>query len=288
MAARINNPWLLDEGCANFIRNWMVKMQNDANHNDNAGLFDDVVSPEEIRRESLNREWSAISRSAYWVGAVLLGSFLVGLINAAPPRLLDPAWQLNLIGLLLGSGAMALIGALLICLARLFNLSDSQLQKRVQLVRKLAVWVALGWLLLIPLQLFLGVRLINSKGSEEIQQIQSLERIAKAVRDSNSEFELREALAQVPNQPPLPPLTVPLPVAKANLLAQFQKTVNTAKNNQEQGSSNRLQVWIKEAFRNSLQSVLLSLGFMAIGKDRFIEDFTKKPGQRGGIRRRFR
>ena len=287
MAARINNPWLLGEGCAKLIRDWMEKMQNDAGFNDNAGLFDDVVSAEDIRKESLNREWSAISRSAYWVGVVLLGSFLVGLINAAPPRLLDPTWLLNLVGLLLSSGTIALIGALLICLARLFNLSNSKLQKRAQFVRKLAVWVALGWLLLIPLQLFLGVRLINSKGSEEIQQIQSLERIAKAVRDANSEFELRQALAQVPNQPPLPPLTVPLPVAKANLLAQFQKTVNTAKNNQEQGSSTRLQIWLKEAFRNSLQSLLLSLGFIAIGKDRFIEDFTTKPGLRGA-RRRFR
>jgi hypothetical protein len=260
-------------------------VQNDAELFGNAGFLEDVVSQDEIRKETLIREWSAVSRYAYWVGVVLLGSFLVGLINAAPPRLLDPAWQLNLIGLLLGSGGIALIGALLICLARLFNLSDSKLQKRAQFVRNAATWVAIGWLLLIPLQLFLGVRLINSKSGEEIQQIQSLERIAKAVRDANSEFELRQAMAQIPNQPPLPPLTVPLTVAKSNLLAQFQKTVNTAKNNQDLGSSNRLQVWMKEAFRNSLQSLLLSLGFLAIGKDKFIENFSIPEGQRRARRR---
>ena len=239
-----------------------------------AGFIDDVVTQDDIRKESSAREWSLASRYAYWIGLVLLGSFLVGLINAAPPRLLDPAWQLNLIGLLLGSGVIALIGALLICLAKAFNPGDSQIQKRSHLVRTLAKWVALGWLLLIPLQLFLGVRLINSQGSTEIEQIRSLERVAKAVRDSNSEFELRQAMAQVPNQPPLPPLTVPLSVAKANLLAQFQKTINTAKNNQEQGSSNRLQTWLKEAFRNTLQSLLLTLGFLALGKERFLDQVS--------------
>ena len=249
------------------------------------GSPDDVVTQEAIRKESQAKEWSAAARYAFWVGIVLLGSFLAGLINAAPPRLADPAWQLNLVGLLLGSGGLALIGALLICLARVFDQTDRQLQNRAQLVRTLATWVALGWLLLIPLQLFVGARLINSQGRSELDQIQSIERVAKAVRDANSEFELRQALAQVPNQPPLPPLTVPLPVAKANLLAQLQKTVNTAKNNQDLGSSNRLQIWLKEAFRNCVQSLLLSVGFLAIGKHRFLEDFSKRQAQRGFRRR---
>lgn len=251
------------------------------------GLFDDVVTPDEIRKEGIAREWASGARYTYWVGLALLGSFLTGLINALPPRLLDPAWQLNLIGLLLSSGGIALIGALLICLARVFDQNDRQIQKRAQLVRNLATWVALGWLLLIPLQLFLGVRLINSQGSSELGQIEAIERVAKAVRDANSEFELRKAMAQVPNQPPLPPLTVPLPVAKANLLAQFQKTINTAKNNQDLGSSNRLQIWLKEAFRNSLQSLMLTMGFLAIGKHGLLDDFSKRQAQ-GGFRRRSR
>ncbi len=101
---------------------------------------------------------------------------------------------------------MALIGSLLLCLARVFNQSDRQIQNRALLVRKLATWVALGWLLLIPLQLFLGVRLINSQSSSELEQIQAFERVAKAVRDANSELELRQAMAQ---EPPFPPHGAP-------------------------------------------------------------------------------
>lgn len=257
----------------------------DAELFEGGGLFDEAAIPDDIRKEGSTREWAAGARYTFWVGVVLLGSFLTSLINAAPPRLADPTWQLNVIGLLLGSGGMALIGSLLLCLARVFNQSDRQIQNRALLVRKLATWVALGWLLLIPLQLFLGVRLINSQGSSELEQIRGIERVAKAVRDANSELELRQAMAQVPNQPPLPTLTVPLPVAKANLLAQFQKTINTAKNNQDQGSSNRLQIWLKEAFRNSIQSLLLALGFLALGKHRLLEDSSKSQAEEGFRRR---
>lgn len=242
----------------------------DAELFESSGLFDDVATPEDIRKEGSTREWAAGARYTFWVGVVLLGSFLTGLINAAPPRLADPAWQLNLIGLLLGSGGMALIGSLLICLARVFDQSDRQIQNRALLVRKLATWVALGWLLLIPLQLFIGVRLINSQARQEVTQIQNLEGIARAVRNATSEDDLRAALAKVPNQPPLPRLTIPLEIAKANLLAQFQKTINAAENRQKDGSSNRWQTWMREALRNSLQSLLLGVGFLAIGKNRVL------------------
>jgi hypothetical protein len=153
-------------------------------------------------------------------------------------------------------------------------------------VRRLATWVALGWFLLIPLQLFVGVRLLNSKGKTELEQIQAFERIAKAVKEARSEFELRQALAQLPNQPPLPRITVPLSVAKSNVMAQFEKTINTAKNNQEQGSSDRLQLWLKEVFRNTLQSLALALGFLALGKPRLIENTFNIQARRDWARRR--
>lgn len=254
---------------------------NDADLLESTGLFGNVATPDEVENDGSFQEWAAGARCSYWVGVVLLGTFLTGFINAAPARVTDPAWQLNLIGLLLASGSIALIGTLLICLARTFNQSDRKLLNRAQLMRKLAPWVALGWLLLIPLQLFLGVRLINSQASTERDQLQILQRTASDVRNANSEMALRSALAQLPNEPPPPRLTVPLEVAKANVLAQFQKTINAAKNNLDQRNTARWETWVKEAFRNSLQSLLLSMGFLAIGKNRHFPHSPEKRSRRG-------
>lgn len=245
-------------------------MATDVEGTGDVGLFGATVNPDDVENEAISKDWADGARITYWVGMVLLGTFLVGLLNAVPARFTDPSWQLNLISLILGNGGISLLGALLICIARLFNRKDQDIASRSRLVRTLATWVALGWLLLIPLQLFISVRLINSQARQEVTQIQNLEGIARAVRNATSEDDLRAALAKVPNQPPLPRLTIPLEIAKANLLAQFQKTINAAENRQKDGSSNRWQTWMREAFRNSLQSLILGVGFLAIGKNRVL------------------
>lgn len=246
-------------------------MQPDTELLGDTSFLDETVGKEDIHKETLAREWADGARYIHWVGLVLLGSFLVSLINATPIRIAEGPWQLNLIGILLNNGGIALLGSLLICVARLFNLNDRQVKSRSLLIRTLASWVALGWLLLIPLQLFVGVRLINTQVGTEIDQVKRLERVAREVRNANTELELRTALAQLPNQAPLPPITVPLEVAKSNLLAQFQKSINGAKNKLDDLNSNRWQTWMKEVFRNSLQSLLFSIGFLAIGKNRALD-----------------
>ncbi|MEB3335486.1 MAG: hypothetical protein VKP70_10940 [Cyanobacteriota bacterium] len=249
----------------------MNKVQPNSELLGGAGAQNEVVSKEEVQNEVQAREWSDGARYIHWVGLVLLGSFLLTLINALPPRFGDSTWQLRLIGILLNNGMIALLGALLICLARLFNLNDRQVKSRALLVRTLASWVALGWLLLIPLQLFIGARLINNQINSAIDDVQRLERAAREVRNANNELEIRSAMARLPNMPPLPPFTVPLEVAKSNLLTQFQKSINTAKAKLDEFNSNRWQNWLREAFRNSLQSLFLSIGFLAIGKNRLPE-----------------
>lgn len=225
------------------------------------------MSSEELLNEKRGA-WADAARYTHWVGIAFLGSFLVPLINAIPPKFTDTSWQLTLISLVISNGGLALLGALFICLAGIFNSADRQIQKRLLRVRSLASWIALGWLLLIPLQLFLGVRLINSQISTEIEQINTFERITRAVRNSNTESQLRAIVAQVPNTPPLPRLTVPLEVAKANLLDRFQTIINTAKNKQQDRSSKRWQTWITQAIRNTLQCIVYVIGFLAIGKNR--------------------
>lgn len=237
-------------------------------------FFGQEVNEEEVRRENRSREWADGARYIHWVGIVFLGVFLLSFLNAFPGRVNDLNWQLNLISLLMAGGAGSLLGSLLICVARLFNFSDRQIQNRALLVRTLASWVAIGWLLLIPLQLYLGVRLISSQSSKEINEIKTFESIARSVRNSTTEDELRAAMARVPNQPPLPRLSLPLEIAKANLLAQFQKNINSFKNRQEENSSKRWQTWMKELVRNTAQCSLLCIGYLALGKNRLFSTST--------------
>jgi hypothetical protein len=244
-----------------------------------------LINDAEVLEERRLREWSDGARVIHWVGIVLLGAFFVPLFNAIPPRWSDPRWQLSLVTILMSNGVNALLGALLLCVAPLFNSADGQIRKRSLLVRTLASWVAVGWLLLIPLQIFLGVRLINAQVSDELGQIQSIERTTRAVANSTNELELQAALAQIPNQPPLPRLTIPLEQAKSNLIAQLQRNINASKNRQQEASSARWQTWLKEVIRNSVMSVLLATGFLAIGKNRQFVPPTASQSNRRRSRR---
>lgn len=231
-------------------------------------LLVDSGSQAELLNERRLKERADAARFTFWVGVTLFGIYLLPLINLAPARFGDPAWQLNVITLLMSNGVWAMVGALLICLARLLNQGDRMIRNRALLVRNLASWVALGWLLLIPLQLFLSMRLINTLAGRELSEIQNVQRVSRLISSANTEEDVRAALSRIPNQQPLPRLTVSLDVAKTNILGQMQRNINAAKNRQEQRASLRWQTWLKEAFRNTLQCGLLAIGFLAIGKKR--------------------
>ncbi len=231
-------------------------------------LLADSFSEADLSNERRLKERGDAARFTFWVGVSLVGVFLLPLINLAPARFTDPAWQLNLISLLMSNGVWSLVGALLICLSRLLNQNDRMIRNRALQIRNLASWVALGWVLLIPLQLFLSTRLINTLSGREIGEIQNVQRVSRLISRANSEDDLRAALTQIPNQSPMPRLTVSLDVAKTNILGQMQRNLNAAKSRQEQRSSQRWQTWLKEAFRNSIQCLILAFGFLAIGKKR--------------------
>ena len=199
------------------------------------------VNDVELLQERRWKERADAARFTFWIGVSFIALFLVPLINLAPVRVREPAWKLNLISILMSSGMWALLAALLICLARQLNPSDHMIRNRALLVRNIASWVALGWLLLIPLQLFISVRLINTLSGQEIAEIQKFQRVSRIVSGANTEDDLRAAVAQIPNQPPMPRLTVPLEEAKTNLLGQLQSNINAAKNRQERRSSERWQ-----------------------------------------------
>jgi hypothetical protein len=115
----------------------------------------------------------------------LLGIFLATvLVSAWPPKLLDPQWQLSLIGILINNGSMALVGALLTHLAMAFNPGSDRLRARHIAFRRWALAASLGFLLLIPLQLSAGWKLYRTVDGNSQQQISQSAKQLTALRQA--------------------------------------------------------------------------------------------------------
>jgi hypothetical protein len=91
--------------------------------------------------------------SGTWPSALLV-VFAVMVLNAALPlRLVDPSWLQGLIQFLLSQGFLPLIALVLVPLAVVINPKSSRLCRRRDRFSRLALVAALGFALLIPLQL---------------------------------------------------------------------------------------------------------------------------------------
>jgi hypothetical protein len=91
--------------------------------------------------------------SGTWPSALLV-VFAATVLNAALPlRLVDPSWLQGLIQFLLSQGFLPLIALVLVPLAVVINPKSSRLCRRRDRFSRLALVAALGFALLIPLQL---------------------------------------------------------------------------------------------------------------------------------------
>ncbi len=194
-----------------------------------------------------------------------------------PPRLTDPFWQLAFTSALCTNGFLALLAVLLLNLAAALLPEAEWLVGRRQLVGGLCRWVALAFLLLIPLQGLAAWRALDWAGAAESRSAsQSLQRIAQfrqAVVSANSVAALQANLAAI-QAPPLGPQDQrqELAAIKADLLAQLQVAEQqarpaAAKAGAAAGLSgpggNRLLPLLKDTLRVVLLSLGLAFAFAA-------------------------
>jgi hypothetical protein len=98
-----------------------------------------------------------------WIGVVLLATFVVTVLASLfPPKLRDAEWLEAVLAALRGGGGLPLIGVGLILLAA--HLRDRTKESfSITSLRRLCSWVAIAYLLLIPLQCWSGQRLVKQK-----------------------------------------------------------------------------------------------------------------------------
>jgi hypothetical protein len=137
-----------------------------------------------------------------WAALALFIVFLAILLAAMLPlQILDSRWQVRVISALLGSASLPLMGVVLMMLSNYLDDGVSPFGSKIALLRRLAGFAAIGFLLLIPLQIAAGSRLLNQQSGNEVGQLKVLQRSADAIRSATNEADLKNALRQLPGAP---------------------------------------------------------------------------------------
>ena len=136
------------------------------------------------------------------------------------------------------------------------------MQKWQLLVSRFAAWLAVLLLVIIPLQFILGTRVINQQAIPAAEAVTKLKDIVKGINNVNSESELRAYVASLPNPPALPSkFDAAFPVIKERAIQNINAQINATANNAELQKSQALQVFLKEAVRNTAQAILMATAF---------------------------
>lgn len=189
------------------------------------------------------------------------------------------------------AGFSLLIGTLLVCTAGALPVPASQDQANVKLLRGICTWVAILYLVMVPIQLYAGVRVLQQKASEEGRGQATWRKFKKQLEATANEQELRALLGRLPQPVELPAkLNQPFPEFKEAIVAQADSRFNALAFQTDEARSRRVQGFIGEAANNTLKTLLLATGFAAMAQakpgaptllDKALGLFGNKPRRRG-------
>ncbi|MFN7900772.1 MAG: hypothetical protein ACK5N0_14130, partial [Synechococcaceae cyanobacterium] len=139
------------------------------------------------------------ARGLSLAGLVLVALYLSILAGSLfPIQLLNSAWQLKVGAALINASPFPLIGLGALHLARVLDPADPQLRRRSRLAARLAVAVALGFLLLIPLLSWAAIseqqQRAGSQASLIARATANLQALRQVVASASSGQELRQRL----------------------------------------------------------------------------------------------
>lgn len=202
---------------------------------------------------------------------MLIGSAMNSIFfSSLPLKLITPEWQLQLISAILTNSSFLLVGSLLICGAVLLNSESSILNERSNLLRRLAGWFSILLLLIVPIQLYSGIKALNALQATENQGLEQLRKVIQGLKATASELEMRGYLAGLPNPPQLPTsFDAPFPVVKKRALANLNARLNTGINQVDEQQKQRWESFIGDVARNSVQALLMAVAFNGIAQSRY-------------------
>lgn len=198
----------------------------------------------------------------------LIGGVAAVVLSMVPLRLADSQWQLGVLANLVANGSWILIGLVLLHLASMLQPRNGALSQRLMLWRRLAVLAAVGYLLIVPLQVAITwIRVDASRYARE-RVISNSETQLKAYHDalmgSANLTDLKTRLGAIPGAPTLPEQAslVPYPEVRERLLQQLEQAETRLRQQTQtvRSGPNAVELW-RQTARGSLASLMLALGF---------------------------
>lgn len=212
----------------------------------------------------------------FWLVALALFiCYGAAVLNVALPlQRLDSRWLETLIAALLSNGPLPLIGLALCHLAMALQPANRRLRHRVGRLRQLAVVAALGFLLLIPLQVsatWRGVQDSSTRASLQQQQgQQAISALRQAISAATSHQDLQARLEAL--QLPVAgqaDLRVPFPQRQQKLLDGLQQSERRLTASTASRQPLPLGALLQSSLRIAPTALALAWAFRALGRWRF-------------------
>ena len=204
------------------------------------------------------------------VGSIVLPVvFLAAVLTSAmPPKLLDPTWQLQLAATLISYATLPLVGTLLMPLAQWVDPGNQRLRARWLALRCWTLAAAIGFLLLIPLQIYAGLSLYrNVTGTLEQQTSQSAEKLAdlrQSISTAATHQELQALLQKFfGRNAGLSASERRLPMAelRSMLLAKAEQASQQLMRQVEAQAAMKPDQLVKETIRIAISALAYAIGF---------------------------
>lgn len=204
-----------------------------------------------------------------WAGVVLLIAYACTVLKTMLPlALLQPQWLVRLASVLRDGAPLPLTGLVVVLLASRLVPDALRWQERVRRLRFLALFAVLGFLLLIPLQLYAGIAGLGEGLRDEQEQLALVREAARQIGGARSDEELKRAITSLPGAPGPESyqFTTSVEAVRARLLAQLRPQIQVAERRLADLRRRRLFDALPGWITDAILALALATGFAAMAQ----------------------
>jgi hypothetical protein len=225
---------------------------------------------QDSRRSGNGRRIQDLADPLKWIGLALLGTYVATVIAAALPiKLLDPIWINRICGSLRGGVSFPLEGMALIMIGAYLQRTGKE-PPMVTYFRRLCSLVALGFVLMIPLQSWAGQKLTDLAVQNQQARIEPAQKALKAVYAATNAEELLNAIRIIPGAPPniSGRFEEPVPKVRERLIGEIEPQVRQQKEQLKQVTGEIRRDSFINLIKDGFVALFSALAFAAIGRSK--------------------